>query len=212
MMKSFRIFVHLLVVSCFSSAFAGAYEDFFMALSRDDARAVQALLARGFDPNARNPKGQPALTLALQGGQLAVADVLAAHPQAEIDVVNAVGETPLMLAAMKGQSDWVERLLARGAQPHRAGWSPLHYAATGPASTLVDRLLDRGAPIDAESPNGTTPLMMAARYGPELAVERLLARGADPKRRNMLGLSAADFARDGGREALERRLRKLEAG
>jgi hypothetical protein len=67
-------------------------------------------------------------------------------------------------------------------------------------------LLDRGAPIDAKSPNGSTPLMMAARYGAEASVDLLLARGADAKRRNDLNLDAADFARQGGRDFLVERL------
>jgi ankyrin repeat protein len=44
--------------------------------------------------------------------------------------------------------------------------------------------------------------MMAARYGSEDAVQLLLKRGADARLRNDLGLSAADFARQAGREAL----------
>ncbi len=67
-------------------------------------------------------------------------------------------------------------------------------------------LLDRGAPIDARSPNGTTPLMMAARYGSERSVELLVRRGADLRARNQLDLGAADFAREAGREALARQL------
>ena len=67
---------------------------------------------------------------------------------------------------------------------HQDGWSPLHYAAAGPEPKIVAMLLDRGAPIDARSPNQTTPLMMAAGYGAEANVDLLLARGADKRLRN----------------------------
>ena len=67
-------------------------------------------------------------------------------------------------------------------------------------------LLDRGAPIDAPSPNRSTPLMMAARYGAEANVDLLLARGADLRLRNDLDLDAADFAKLGAREFLLPRL------
>ncbi len=63
-------------------------------------------------------------------------------------------------------------------------------------------LLDASAYIDAESPNKTTPLMMAARYGSEQAVKLLFEEGADPTLRNEQGLSAADFARKAEREGI----------
>ena len=55
---------------------AGAYEDFFVAVNRNDGRAVAALLERGFDPNSRDPQGQVALILALHGENMAVAEAL----------------------------------------------------------------------------------------------------------------------------------------
>ena len=67
----------------------------------------------------------------------------------------------------------------------------------------------RGARVDARSPNGTTALMMAARYGPEDAVQALLQKGADPRLRNDLDLGAADFARQAGREKLSASLAQL---
>jgi ankyrin repeat protein len=202
----FKYAALLVLASWISIARAGAYEDFFAALERDDARTVTALLQRGFDPNSRNPEGQVAFFLALRQPAPAVAEALWAHPQLQVDAVNGVGETPLMMAALRGQVGWMRRLLERGARVHQEGWSPIHYAATGPEPQAVELLLDRGAPVDARSPNGTTPLMMAARYGSERSVALLLQRGADRRLRNQRDLDAADFAREAGREALARQL------
>jgi ankyrin repeat protein len=63
-------------------------------------------------------------------------------------------------------------------------------------------LLDHDAYIDAESPNKTTPLMMAARGGYRDVAEYLLSQGADLHAKNELGLTAVDFARAQGRLAL----------
>ena len=45
---------------------------------------------------------------------------------------------------------------------------------------MMRLLLEESAYIDATSPNGTTPLMMAARYGSPEAVKLLLEEGAEP--------------------------------
>ena len=204
--NTFKTFVYLFVALMISSSHAGAYEDFFAAVGRDDGDAVAQLLQRGFDPNSRNPGGQAALHLAMRDGSPKVAEALWRHPALDIDAVNGSGETPLMLAALRGQLDWARRLLERGAKVHRAGWSPLHYAATGPEPKVVALLLDRGAPIDARSPTQNTPLMMAARYGAEANVDLLLARGADKRLRNDRDLDAAGVASLAGRDFLLKRL------
>jgi uncharacterized protein len=203
-----RFVVYLILALCVSSVRAGAYEDFFHAVGVDDARSVERLLAQGFDVNAVDPKGQPALNLALRDGSSKVAEALWRSPQLDVDRLNAHGENALMMAALRGRVDWMRRLLERGARPHQPGWSPIHYAATGPEPAAVALLLDRGAPIDARSPNGTTPLMMAARYGAEASVDLLLSRGADARRRNDLDLDAVQFALQGGRDFLVERLQR----
>ena len=206
MTKHFRYIVYLIVIIGFSVCRAGSYEDFFAAVERDDAAAVTAWLKRGFDPNARNPQGQSPMHLAMRDGQLAVADALWSHPDLDLEALNAAQETPLMLAALKGRLDWVRRVLERGVRVHHAGWAAIHYAAAGPEPRVVALLLDRGAPIEAESPNRTTPLMMAAGYGAEGNVDVLLARGADARRRNDRDFSAVEFARQSGRDFLLARL------
>lgn len=208
MRKYFIFFVYLIALQVFSLARAGSYEDFFQAVQRDDERTVARLLAQGFDPNSRDPRGQTAMHLAMRDGSPKVAEALWQHRQLDVNALNADDESALMLAALRGQTPWVQRFLDRGAKVHKPGWSPIHYAATGPKAEVVALLLDRGAPIDAESPNRSTPLMMAARYGTEASVDLLLARGADAKRKNDLGLSAVEFARQSGRDFLIERLQK----
>jgi ankyrin repeat protein len=207
----FKFVLYLALMLGFSAARAGAYEDFFKAITFDDARTVTGLLERGFDPNARDEKGQTPLYLSLREGSFKAAAVLLSHPQLRIDLANNAGETALMICALKGQTEWLQKLIDRGATLDSKGpkaWTALHYAASGPTASAVQLLLARGAQIDARSPNGSTPLMMASRYGPEDAVQRLLKQGADVRLRNDLDLDAADFARQAGREALAESLQR----
>lgn len=185
---------------------AGVYEDFFQALEKDDASALQKLLAMGMDPNTVSPQGQPALILAIQEGRARCADLLMAQVDLKVNTANAHGETALMMAALKARVSWAFLLIERGAQVNRPGWAPIHYAATGTSTDMLELLAARGADLEARAPNGATALLMAARYGsPDLA-EHLLKLGAKPDAQTRAGLMAADFARQAQRTELAARL------
>lgn len=190
----FKYLLQLIVFIHISVANAGSYDDFFTAIETNHPSTVSGLLKRGFDPNTRNPKGEHPLILAVRGAALQVVDVLLANPATQIDTRSAQDETPLMLAALKGYAEVCQKLIARDADVNKTGWAPLHYAATGGHIVVMRMLLDGHAYIDAASPNGSTPLMMAARYGSIDAVKLLLEGGADPLLKNDLGLTAIDFA------------------
>ncbi len=177
-------------------ASAGAYEDFFSAINRDDDRAVQSLLQRGFDPNTRNPKNLHGLFLALREPSPKVAQLLIKAPKIDLNPITEDGETPLMMAVFKGHIDLAVQMIDKGADVNQPGWAPLHYAATSGNVQLIKILLENHAYIDAESPNKTTPLMMAAHYGTPGAVKLLLEEGADVSLKNDLGLTAIDFAQN----------------
>ncbi len=202
MRKYLKFIVYLALLTAFSGARADSYVDFFRAINLDLADEVQALLAAGFDPNTLSESGQTPLYLALRDESPKVTAVLLASPELKPDLANAAGETALMMAALRGQLDAVRRLVALGARIQRSGWTPLHYAASGPSTPVVAYLLDQGAAIDAVSPNGSTAVMMAARYGPEPTVELLVARGADKKLRDKLNRTAFDLAGIAEREYL----------
>ncbi|MGI9217233.1 MAG: ankyrin repeat domain-containing protein [Hydrogenophaga sp.] len=183
--------------SAFSAAHAGAFEDFFAATRRDDESTVVKLVLRGFDLNTRDEQGNHALLVAIREGSLKVADFLLEQPLVQVEARNPRGESPLMMAAIKGHLPLAKRLIERKAEVNKPGWAPLHYAASNPEPVgleLVRLLLEHHAYIDAESPNKTTPLMMAAKYGSPAVVQLLLEEGADATLKNEQNLTALDFA------------------
>lgn len=199
-MLNIKIFVYLIVLFGFSVANAGSYDDFFIAIKRDDSGTIIGLLERGFDPNTLNPAGEPGLLLAVKEPSIKVAEALINWPKTDVELRNKQDESPLMMAAFKGLLDLSKKLIARDADVNKTGWTPLHYAATHGHLEIITLLLEKHAYIDAESPNGSTPLMMAAHYGTPEAVSLLLDAGADPVLKNQQGLTAIDFAQRAKRQ------------
>lgn len=185
------------------SAWADAKTDFFAAVMRDHYQDVMVQLLRGFNPNTPDERGRTGLTLAMRQESWRVVDTLLSAPGIDVNLANAQDETPLMLAAVKGNLELVKKLVARDADVNREGWAPLHYAASAGLEHSVEiaaYLLEESAYIDAASPNGSTPLMLAAQYSNEAMVKLLIAEGADVSLRNQQGLTAVDFARKSERD------------
>ena len=157
----FKLILILYVFIGYFPVKAGSYDDFFKAVELDQAEVILDLLQRGFDPNSPNPKGQPALMWAMQKSSTKVAEVLMGWKTTNLSIHNPQNETPLMLAAITNQLEWCQKLIGKGADVNQPGWSPLHYAATSGNIEIMRLLIENHAYVDAESPNGTTPLMMA---------------------------------------------------
>ena len=197
--------IYLIVFIGFSSANAGSFEDFFAAIQRDDPQSLSALLRRGFDPNTLDAKGQSGLFLALRNPSPKVVDVLLKTPKIKVETRTPQDESPLMMAAMRGELKLAAALIDKDADVNKTGWTPLHYAASstqGDQLGVAKLLLENAAYIDAASPNGSTPLMMAAMYGNTSTLKLLLDEGADPTLKNQLGLTAVDFAQRADRKEM----------
>ncbi|WP_374351864.1 ankyrin repeat domain-containing protein [Limnohabitans sp.] len=209
MKKLKKTFVGIGFFALAGLSWGGSWDDFFNAIRLDNPNTLQALLQRGFDPNTVDQQGTPALMRALQEQSYRAAEVLADHPQIRAEVRSPRDESPLMLAALRGQDALVVKLVSKGAAVNKSGWTPLHYAATGGHVRIAAFLIGAHADVNAESPNGTTPLMMAAMYSSSDMVKLLLESGAEAYPRNDLDLSAEDFAVKAGRDDSVRLIRQV---
>ena len=191
---NFKILIYLYVFIGFSISNAGSFDDFFKAIVFDQVPVVGNLIYRGMDPNTPTEKGEPALVFAVRSGAHKSVAFLLKQPGIHVDATNTADETALMLAAIANDLVSANLLIEAGASINRPNWTPLHYAASKGHTAMMRLLIDNDAYIDAESPNGTTPLMMAAYYASPMAVKLMLEEGADPNLQNQDGQTALDMA------------------
>lgn len=176
-------------------AHAGSYDDLITAVKFDYVEVVQDLLLKGIDPNSVEPtRGETILMLALREHSDKVFNLLMAQPEIKIEARANNGDTVIMIASYEENLNAVKKLITSDAQINQPGWTALHYAAAKGNLDIIALLLEHSAYIDTESPNKTTPLMMAVRSGKSEAITLLLDEGADATIKNQLGLTALDFA------------------
>ena len=178
-----------------TSAHAGSYDDLITAVKFDYVEVVQDLLVKGIDPNSVEPgRGETILMLALREHSDKVFNLLMAQPEIKIEARANNGDTAIMIASYEDNIEAVKKLIAADAQINQPGWTALHYAAVKGNLEIISLLLEHSAYIDTESPNKTTPLMIAVRSGKSEAITLLLDEGADATVKNQLGMTALDFA------------------
>ena len=151
------------------------------------ARAEVNLFAGPSVMAAVNDNNAAALTSALMGG---------ANPNTK----TVGGRTVLIEAVSKDRYDMARILLDKRADANRAddlGNTALHYASDSTSPEMISLLLGHGARLDIPNRQGLTPLMLAAKAGRADLAEVLLEAGADPKRLDFTGRSAAEWAADG---------------
>src|SRR5688572_16955346 len=107
------------------------------------------------------------------------------------NVVDARGQTPLMIAAAFGSLEAMQVLMDGGANVKAVSNSGLTALHLGAGDVRKVRLLvERGADIHAVSQMGRTPLLVAAyTTGSFESVKYLLSKGADPKKADATGVT-----------------------
>ena len=195
-----------------AAARAADPSDLGVYLKNDRSTDIQELLAsHRLDPNKTIDKGMPILMQAVRDGAWKSFDVLFANPRIELNATNEYDETPLMYVALVGDVPRAKKMIVRGAQVNRLGWTPLHYASAKGQTEMVKLLLANDAMPNAPSPEGDSPLMTAIGSNNLEVVQVLINAGADPVARNLAGVDAIDIANQKGNKALAKALEKVVA-
>jgi ankyrin repeat protein len=126
---------------------------------------------------------------------------------------NWLGMTPLMWAAMRGNRQIADTLLAKGAKMEAGSiyGTALSFALVGRQEKMALHLLDRGARIETGRMDQVTPLMLAASNGYLPVTQRLLQKQADPNAQDNDGATALLWAARSGQTATADALLKAGA-
>jgi ankyrin repeat protein len=193
------VFLASLVISAATLAAVAGPADLIDAVRRQDRAAVEGLLRKGADVNARQGDGATALHWAVQVNDLDTAALLI-RAGANVDAANDLGVTPLMVACTNGSSAAVSALLAAGADPNtrpEGRETPLMLAAWTGQVEAVKALLDGGAAVNAtEASRQQSALMWAASQKHPEVVRLLASRGADVHARTAAAAAAGRRPRD----------------
>ena len=126
----------------------------------------------------------------------------------------AHGHTPLMQAALDGNTEIVRELLNRGADINQRddnGRTALMFAVINGHYDTMKVLLEYGADVNAKSYIGGTALMGAALAGDLRMVQALLDQGADLHARlTETNASAMTLAASHGYDEIARRLSPID--
>ncbi|WP_101927371.1 MULTISPECIES: ankyrin repeat domain-containing protein [Luteimonas] len=201
--------IQLLLRHGASPSGAGGLARFLAACVRDDqaTRALETcaldLLARGADPFAPSPDGDPPLSLAVRLGWSRLLEGLIGHG-VDLDARDARGMAALHLAAALGRDAALKLLVRHGASPDACaadGQTPLGVALSGGRRDLADWLDWRGWALPRRSLQ-PSDLPAAAIVGDAGAVRRLLDLGFDVDTADTQGCTALLRAAGGGHRAV----------
>ncbi len=147
-----------------------SYSPLLYAARFGDMRTVYQLIASGANVNAKGPRGQTALHLAVESQRYDVLHLLL-EKSADPNARDGEGSAPLDDAAWRGLIDATAMLIAHGAHLNdpntQTGATPINEAAYRGATPVVRFLLELHPDLQIADKRGRTPLANAIAMGKE---------------------------------------------
>ena len=161
------------------------------AAEKGNATLVDILLKAGADPNGT---GYSINAVPLTRTQSAAVVKSLLHAEADVNVADASGTTPLSRALSTANTEGVDALLAAGASltPNSPADPPLLVVRD---VATAERLIAAGACVNCCSTRGVTPLMRAVSRNDEDLVRYYIEQGADVTMADASGNTALHAAR-----------------
>lgn len=181
-----------------TSYFVENDDDYNLILAADvgDLDAVNMLIARGADLDARTWDGASALMYACQNGFPDIVDTLI-RKGADVNAVPDNGMTALISVSKTGDYEIASLLVNAGAKieiTDENGFSALMYASAYNYPDLVELYLEQGTDINQRDWLGNNPLIMATYFGSYEAARVLLKNGISPDTYDQSGFTSLHIA------------------
>jgi ankyrin repeat protein len=148
------------------------------AISSGEVAEVQMLLQKGAWPNQKDKFGIPLLVVAGRRGKFEIVRALIAHG-ADVFAEGQGGGDALWIASAEGHDQVVEHLIEKGKDnPKFVASLRTAFGAAVMAghAKVIRHLIGGGADVDANTPLGQTPLMLASMRGQEFIWEARMKR------------------------------------
>ena len=153
------------------------------AVMRGDVPFIRKLLGKDADINAVNAYGVTPLHLAVHHKKEAALRFLVEQPGIALELTDNKSQTPLYVAAKRGNLKAVDVLLAKGLHVNNGGTHnkyPLMAALENNQASVVSKLLEIPAlNVACHDALGHTPLYFAVRTNNKPLCKTLLQRGAE---------------------------------
>ncbi len=124
---------------------------------------VESMVRTGASPNAKSPKGFPAITAAAALGDLQILNLLVLY-KANIEATDPDGSTALITAVKYRHEDIANFLIDKGADinaKNKFDETPLFWAAYNGLAPITDVLLNAKADATVKNRDGYTPYKVA---------------------------------------------------
>jgi uncharacterized protein len=189
-----------------------------LAAVSGSAKMIERLLAAGADPNETGTDGETVLMTVARGGYIPAAKLLLERG-AEVDARETWhGQTALMWAAAQGHEPMIRELVAHGADVNArsnveewqrqvtseprdkwlppGGLTPLLFAARENCLACIPALVELGADVNATTPDGISPVVIALINGHYDVAGALVEAGTNPNLADYTGRTALYAAID----------------